>query len=255
MTNDLIKTFSATPLKPSKQWKKYPKYKDSGVEWIGEIPEHWGVKKIKYLARFISKGTTPSTIGKELIESGKIRFIKAENILQTNQLSKIPEFYIDDETNLLLKRSVLLENDILIVIAGATIGKVAIVTKNFLPANTNQAVCFIRLKKNAANISYLYNYLQSNYTKILIWLASVQSAQPNLSMENIANFTIVIPPKSEQNSISQHLDQETSKIDALISKIQLSIDTLKEYRTALISAAVTGKIDVRNWNNEGALCQ
>ena len=113
--------------------------KDSGVEWLGDIPKDWEVKRIKQISRVISKGTTPSTVGKEIIDKGEIRFLKAENIYE-GKISLTPEFFIDEETNKILKRSELKENDILFVIAGATIGKVAIVQKEHCPANTNQAM-------------------------------------------------------------------------------------------------------------------
>ena len=120
------------------------KLKHSGVEWIGEIPVHWDVKKLKHLTLIISKGTTPSTVGREISDEGEIRYLKAENIKE-NEVTSIPAFYIDLETNESIKRSTLLEGDILFVIAGATIGKVAILKKELTPANTNQAISFIRL--------------------------------------------------------------------------------------------------------------
>jgi type I restriction enzyme S subunit len=78
--------------------ERYERYKDSGVEWMGEIPEGWGVKRLKHLTQTISKGTTPSTIGKEVNIDGEIRFIKAENIYNNAVISE-PENYIDDVTN------------------------------------------------------------------------------------------------------------------------------------------------------------
>ena len=118
--------------------------KDSGVEWIGEIPKDWEVKRIKQISNVISKGTTPSTIGREIADNGKIRFLKAENIYD-GDICLTPQFFIDEETNKILKRSELKEHDVLFVIAGATIGKTAIVKKAHCPANTNQAISFIRL--------------------------------------------------------------------------------------------------------------
>ena len=218
------------------------KMKHSGVEWLGDVPEHWQIKKIKHMTKVISKGTTPSTEGFEIIEEGEIRFIKAENLVENN-LSYTPEFFIDNKTNSALSRSILEENDVLIVIAGATIGKVAVLEKSFLPANTNQAVCFIRLKER--NLSKLvWYYMQSNIMKQMIAITSVQSAQPNISMGLLKELVYPLPSRPEQQAIIEFLDQETGKIDDLIVKVETAIEKLKEYRTALISAAVTGKIDV-----------
>ena len=223
---------------------KNVKMKDSGVEWIGEIPEHWEVKKVKYLTSIISKGTTPSTVGKNTFEKGEVRYLKAENI-KDNTLYYEPEFFIDQETHNLLKRSQLKENDILFVIAGATIGKVAILRKHFLPANTNQAVSFIRINR-LGNSGFTWYWLQTSKIRKLIWLSAVQSAQPNLSMEDLGNLPILYPPLDEQCSICSYLNKKTFEIDSLISNIQTQINKLHEYRQSLISEAVTGKIDVRD---------
>jgi type I restriction enzyme S subunit len=218
--------------------------KDSGVEWLGEIPQHWDIKKVKLLSSVISKGTTPSTEGRVLADEG-IRYIKAENIKDT-QVSFFPEFFIDTETHEILKRSQLEENDILFVIAGATIGKVAILPKEMTPANTNQAVCFIRLKQNE-NHKFLHFWLQSSKIYEQIWLNAVQSAQPNLSMEELGNFIVPYPSLVEKTEIVNFIDITISKIDDLIVKNKVQIEKLQTYRQSLISEAVTGKIDVRDW--------
>ena len=217
--------------------------KDSGVEWLGEIPEHWEVKRIKFVSKLITKGTTPSTIGKGTVTDGNIRYLKAENISDSLVVGS-PEFFIDDETNQLLERSQLQTGDILFVIAGATIGKTAILPSSFTPANTNQAIAFIRTKKGEI-LSFMHLWLQSDFIHRATWLDAVQSAQPNLSMENLGNFILPSPPKSEQQALANYLDQKTTQIDESIEANQKQIDNLKEYRTALIREVVTGKIDVR----------
>jgi type I restriction enzyme, S subunit len=218
--------------------------KDSGVEWIGKIPKDWVISKIKYLSEMISKGTTPSTIDKEVFDEGKIRFIKCENI-SNDRISDTPKFFIDEETNKILKRSQLRSNDILFVIAGATTGKSVILDSKFIPANTNQAVCFIRLKEKE-NPVFVNYWFKSDLIKNKIFEDIVQSAQPNLSMEDLGNFSIPYPNHVEQKQIVFHLDKETQKIDTLIEKENKRTDLLKEYRQSLISEVVTGKIDVRN---------
>ncbi len=155
-----------------------------------------------------------------------------------------PQFYIDSETNNILKRSILLEGDILFVIAGATIGKVAILQKDLCPANTNQAISFIRLNHNQ-NTSYVWYWLTSSKIQEQVLLDAVQSAQPNLSMEDLSNLFIPYPPLLEQQQIVDYLDEQTQKIDSPIKKESQRIELLKEYRQSLISEVVTGKIDVR----------
>ncbi len=222
----------------------YAKMKPSGIDWIGDIPEGWGIRRLKFLTKIISKGATPSTIGREILSDGNIRFLKAENI-QEDEIQKYPEFFIDEETNKLLKRSELKEEDILFVIAGATIGKAGLLKKEFLPANTNQAVSFVRLVKGV-NKKFILYWLQSVYIKRLTWLNAVQSAQPNLSMESLGDFAIPYPStEEEQQQIANYLDEKTEMMDSLIQQIDSAIVKLREYRSSLITAAVTGKIDVR----------
>ncbi len=220
------------------------KMKDSGVEWLGKVPEHWKISRLKFQTDRISKGTTPSTIGKEIELEGTVRFIKAENIIN-NTVSPNPQFFIDDETNKLIFRSCLRESDILFVIAGATIGKSAILEKKFLPANTNQAVAFIR-PKPSANPSFLHFCLQSDFMQKRLWIDAVQSAQPNLSMEDLGNFFLAIPPTDEQAQIVSAVEKALDSVDRVFGKVAQSVVLLQKYRTSLISSAVTGKIDVRN---------
>ena len=216
--------------------------KDSGVEWIGEIPEHWEARKLKSIVEIISKGTTPSTIGSELLSYGEIRFLKAENI-QNNRVVLEPEFYIDYETHNVLKRSQLQANDVLFVIAGATIGKTAILSTDTIPANTNQAVSFIRLKEKEDS-KYVWYYLQSSYVKTILNLLSVQSAQPNLSMEDMGNFCLCYPSKEERNLITEYLDKKCGAIESSIEYKQRVIELLTAYKKSLIYEVVTGKKEV-----------
>lgn len=205
--------------------------------------KNWERKKLKYLTEIISKGTTPSTVGAEIIAEGEIRFLKAENILPTNSVSSSPNNFIDAKTNEIIKRSELKENDVLIVIAGATIGKVGILQKDLIPANTNQAVCFVRLK-NKELAKWIWFYLQSNTIKETIMLDAVQSAQPNLSMEKLGNFVILMPTDKERKEVEEHIQNEIQHNDETVSKIEKEIELMNEYRTALISEVVTGKIKV-----------
>ena len=231
--------------------KPYPAYKPSclragthrQIELLGEVPEHWEVQKVKRCAKTISKGTTPSTEGREILDAGPVRFLKAENITSLG-VQDVPLCFIDEETDRILKRSRLRLGDVLFVIAGATLGKTSIVSDDILPANTNQAVAFIR-PNSRINSRYLEFWLQTHRIREQIWLNAVQSAQPNLSMANLGEFACPLPSPSEQTTIVEHLDQVTTAIDAAITHSNHEIDLLNEYRTRLIADVVTGKLDVR----------
>lgn len=218
------------------------KMKDSGVEWIGEIPEGWDFVKLKHLTKIISKGTTPSTIGRDVLSSGTIRFLKAENIVN-NAVCEKPDFYIDEVTHSILKRSNLQENDLLFVIAGATIGKVAILPKELTPANTNQAISFIRLQ-NPEISKYVWYVLQSEVTRNYIWSNAVQSAQPNISMEDLGNIQVPIPNVLEQKEIIAYIETKISPIENTIRNCQQQISFLQERKQIIINEVVTGKVKV-----------
>lgn len=216
--------------------------KDSGIDWIGKIPAHWEVKRVKQSLKLITKGTTPSTEGRGFTDEG-IRYIKAENIVD-GFVCDNPAFFIDDVTDKALSRSRLQACDILFVIAGATIGKTAVLDTSQVPANTNQAVALLRPIIGLIVPSFLQSWLGTDFVKNIIVMKSVQSAQPNISMENLGNIPFVLPPIEEQGLIVRFIDESREKIDALISIKENQITALKEYKTSLINDAVTGKIKV-----------
>lgn len=219
--------------------------RDSGVEWLGEVPEHWVVGRVKNLAKLISKGTTPSTIGGDFVDSG-IRFLKGENIGKSIFVNPSPAFHISEEVDAQLSRSRLQENDVLVIIAGATTGKASILTKELLPANTNQAVSFIRPKK-ASYSKLIAFWLSTDFAQRVIWMGAVQAAQPNLSMEDLGNLPIVLPTEDEIAPLLFEIDKKLEQFDLLVKKANGAIKLMQERKTALISAAVTGKIDVRHF--------
>ncbi len=217
--------------------------KPSGIPWLGDIPQHWESPRVKQCAHKISKGTTPSTEGREILESGPVRFLKAENI-SGGRIVDTPLCFVDEETDRVLGRSQLRENDLLFVIAGATLGKTAIVHCKILPANTNQAVAFIRPNKRVSP-EFLALWLQSARIKELIWLNAVQSAQPNLSMADLGNFAVPVPPLEEQVQILDFTNREARPMTDVIDRTEREIGLLREYRTRLTADVVTGKLDVR----------
>jgi type I restriction enzyme S subunit len=229
---DVIDTTFTKGLNPNVEFKA------TDMDWLVKIPTNWNLKRLKFLTKIISKGSTPSTEGREMTTEG-IRFLKAENIFKS-LVTEEPAFFIDEGTHRILKRSQLKEYDLLFVIAGATIGKVAILQKEFIPANTNQAVSFIRLKKKV-DVEFCYYWLHSNFITTSIWLKAVTSAQPNLAMEDLGNLSIPYPSDIEKEEIVKYVKDEHQIIDLAISKAQKEISSIKEYREALITDLVTGK--------------
>lgn len=182
----------------------------------------------------------------EKFETTGIRFLKAENIGKGFYVAPLPEFYISEKTDKLLSRSRLQSKDVLVIIAGATTGLSSVIQEDLLPANTNQAVSFIRPLNNAYS-EYISYWLSTEYAQSNIWQVAVQAAQPNLSMESLGNIYIPIPPENETKELITHINFKLSKLAVLIENAKLAINLMQERRAALISASVTGKIDVRNW--------
>ena len=201
-------------------------------------------RKLRSLCDVLSKGTTPKDIETQNEEFYCIRYLKSENIV-SNQLNLNPTFFITAETNNSLERSKLNSGDILFVIAGASIGKVAITTADFLPANTNQAVAFIRLSSSYQYATkYIWYFLQSDVVKQLIALSAVQSAQPNLSLEDLGAMRLPLPGQLGCLKLTDYLDAKCAEIDKLIAKKEQLVKELESYKKSLIYEVVTGKREV-----------
>ena len=163
-------------------------------------------KKLNEITDIITKGTTPTTIGYNFTDSG-INYIKSEQISNSVKLNYNNKYYISEEANEKLNRSQLCKNDILMSIAGAYLGKLAICNDCDLPANTNQAVGIIRLK-NGYNVKYIYYLLLTKNIQNYIRSCNAQSAQPNINLEQIGNIALSLPDISTQ----QHIVDTVSSI-------------------------------------------
>ncbi len=179
---------------------------------LSEIPEEWDICKLQCLSIPITKGTTPTTENESFVEVG-IPFIKIEAIDKTGQIIEEKLSYISKKTHSKLKRSQIKEGDLLFSIAG-TLGQICNVPKKYSPANTNQALSIIRLKKDDISKEFLLQYLQSFLTKRQILIEKTVLAQPNLSLEQVSNLQILKPRYSEQIKIVSIL----SNVDSIIFK-------------------------------------
>ncbi|WP_257832713.1 restriction endonuclease subunit S [Salipaludibacillus agaradhaerens] len=216
--------------------------KDSGIEWLGDIPQNWGTAKMKYISSMLRDGThnpPPRT------DKG-YPLLSVRNIIN-NELKKLPDdSMISEKDYLLLKKSFdIRENDLLLAIVGATLGKVAIV-KDIGPISIQRSLAIIRVREEVCDYNYLFMFFRSRVFQSLLWQNVGFSAQPGIYLGTLANFSIPIPPIEQQKSTAFYLTNYTQKINLLISKIEQQITKINEYRQSLISAAVTGKIDVRN---------
>ena len=220
------------------------KMKDSGIEWLGEVPEHWIVKKLGYIATKIGSGKTPRGGSKVYLEEG-ILFLRSQNVHDTGLILKKTEtVYISEEMDSEMSATRVKPGDILLNITGASIGRTCIVPADFQPANVNQHVCIIRVPKELQ--CYLSYFLKSVFVKSQIDAFQNGASREGLNFEQIAQIVLCLPPSSvEILEIVNRLQNDLRLIDQLLAKTESAINLLKERRTALISAAVTGKIDVR----------
>jgi type I restriction enzyme S subunit len=218
------------------------KMKDSGVEWLGMVPEHWKIKRLGYLTKKIGSGKTPSG-GAETYTNEGILFIRSQNVYDDG-LRLDDVVYISEQIDLDMKTSRVISGDILLNITGASIGRTCLVPNKFERANVNQHVCIIRLIEEKMS-EYVSLVMKSNSIKSQIDFSQNGAGREGLNFPQIANLTLGVPTEKEQLEIMKYLKVQTSRIDTLIDKARCSIALAKEHRAALISAAVTGKIDVR----------
>ena len=194
-------------------------FKGDDNSYYQDLPSNWIKIRLSTISEIITKGTTPRG-GKVAYSQSGIGFLRAENIAGYYKLDLSNLNYIDEEShNNYLKRSILKENDILITIAG-TLGRTAIVTQQALPLNTNQAVAIVRLVNNRLiNVKYLVYALNSPIIKSDLLAKSVDMAIPNLSLENIADCNIPLPPLAEQKRIVDEIEKIFAVLDDIATQV------------------------------------
>ena len=217
------------------------KMKNTGIEWIGEIPEHWSMVSIKNLVS--TKITDGPHETPEWVEEG-IPFLSVESV-QDNKLDfNKKRGYITEELHKIYsKKCKPQRDDIFIVKSGSTTGKSTIVETDE-EFNIWSPLCIVRSNKDKILPRFLFNSIQSFYFRRFIELGWSFGTQPNIGMGVIENLKIVLPPLQEQQPIIDFLNHKIIDIDNLVDLEQKKIDLLKEYRQSLISEVVTGKIKV-----------
>ena len=210
----------------------YTKYKPSGIEWIGDIPEHWEMRKVSRSFNLISSGTTPKADSEEYYSNGTINWINTgdlnDGILFLTE-KKVSEKALQNHSGL----KVFPSGTLLIAMYGATIGKTSILG---IEGCTNQACCALS-DSIFFEIKFVFYWFNANKSNIIN--LSYGGSQQNISQEIIRFLKVQSPPIEEQKKIISFLDNKTSLIDEAISKKQQLIELLKEERTALINHAVT----------------
>ena len=210
--------------------------KDSGVEWIGQVPEYWEVKKITHIFPNIGSGTTPNSSDPSFYE-GNINWLQTGD-LTDGYIYKTSKTITHKALQTYSTLKIYPKNSLVIAMYGATIGKVGLLQ---IETTTNQACCVLSA---ALNIEMKYIFYLFQGIKESLVAMSYGGGQPNISQEKIRSLKLPFPNASEQEQIADYLDKQTAKIDQTIALKTAHIEKLKEYKSVLINDVVTGKVRV-----------
>lgn len=220
------------------------KMKDTGIEWLGKIPEHWEVKRLKYCFKIFGGFAFSSSA----FTTEGVQIVKIGNLYQNQlNLDRAPTFvsreFINSHSNFLAT-----QDDILMSLTG-TLGKrdygYAILVRNEDTLMVNQRVALIKANDDMC-IEFSINMFHCESYLNQLYMIPTGTKQGNLSCEDVLSISMAIPSKEEQLKIGEYLKQKSNEIDVIISKTQQEIELLKEYKAALISEVVTGKVDIRD---------
>lgn len=219
---------------------RYERYKDSGIPWLGEVPEHWIIMPIKFsLAMPITDGPHETP---EILSDG-IPFISAEAVKNDKLDFNKKRGYISEEDNARFSRKYSPQKgDIYMVKSGATTGNVAKVETDEV-FNIWSPLAVMRPNKNRISTDFLFYAIKSDYFNTSVQLKWNMGTQQNIGMGILSNIRVVVPPTDEQTAIAHYLDSKLGEIDALIDKQQTLLEKLAEQRTAVITHAVTKGLD------------
>ncbi|AFM02672.1 restriction endonuclease S subunit [Bernardetia litoralis DSM 6794] len=210
--------------------------KESGIEWIGKIPKHWEVKKLKHLTKIFRGKFTHRPRNDERFYDGKYPFFQTGDVARANK-------YLSNFSQTLnergLKVSTLIPKGTIVITIAANIGDIAILEID---------ACFpdsiVGFEPNKLIRDYLYYALLIMKQQFIN--STTKNTQMNLNIESVGNNKVSYPSFSEQQQIVSHIESESKKIDTAISLQKKQIKKLKEYKSVLIDAAVTGKIQIVN---------
>lgn len=210
------------------------KTKNSNEDWIGVVPEHYAVKRIKYVATFIGSGGTPDTDNLSYYENGTLNWIQSGDLYKKDFII-VTEKKITQEAIKSMNALKLYSKEFIVVaMYGASVGNTSI---SLIDSYVNQACCVLKFENDC--LRYMCYAIKSANEYLL--QQAIGGTQPNISQVIIKNTKIPVPPINEQELIADYLDQKCNAIDKLIIKKQLAIEELEKYKKSLIYEYVTGK--------------
>ena len=227
------------------KWQAYPKYKDSGIEWLGEIPEHWEVIRVKTLEGNDTEVVQTGPFGAQLhasdyVDEG-VPLVLIRNVvnLQIDD-TNIPRITHEDAERLSTYR--LEVGDIAFSRVGS-IGRIALCTERERGWLISGQMLRLRIRNPKLNSRFSMHAFSSAAVLTFVALQSVGSTRESINTDILRNMPLPIPPSDEQRAIAAFLDRETERLDALIARKVQQIELLQEKRAALISHTVTKGLD------------
>ena len=218
--------------------------KPSSIEWLGDVPAHWEVVPLKHLCVLLKDGTH---LPPERVDDG-IPLLSVRNLVDGEFVLREDDSMISEESYQDLSRAFVPKaEDVLLAIVGATLGKTAVISGGLGPFHIQRSVAIFRTRPDVLNSGFLNLVFQSRSFQALLWELVGYSAQPGIYLGTLQNIRIPVPPLGEQTRILESISSAANELTGLTTEAQRAIDLLQERRTALISAAVTGQIDVRGF--------
>jgi type I restriction enzyme S subunit len=218
--------------------------KSSGVEWLGDVPKHWDVFRLKHIAVI-----QLSNVDKHTVEGQQeILLCNYTDVYNNEKITSQIDFMKATATNEQIRRLSLYKNDVILTKDSETpydIGIPAIVTEDLPGVVCGYHLAVVSAKQSLAIGEFIFRAIQANSTKAYYFTEAPGITRYGLGKQALSNTPIALPPIVEQQKIIEHISRETLRIDNLKKNIHDGIELLEKQRIALISAAVTGKIDVR----------
>ena len=214
--------------------------KNTGIDWLGQVPAHWAIRRLKFGAAKIGSGVTPRGGASVYVDEG-VMLLRSQNVhFDGLQLDDVA--YIEPETDQEMSQTRVFNGDVLLNITGASIGRCCEYDRPELRANVNQHVCIIRSNPDIAP-KFLTLFLASPIGQLQIDLAQNGASREGLNFGDLGNFITPLPNLTEQEEIALDTSEKVASLQLQTAKINKSVVGLREYRSALITAAVTGKIE------------
>ena len=220
--------------------------KDSGIDWIGQIPAHWEVRNFRYLINVLTDFTANGSFADLARNVTYLDLPNFSRLIRLTDLRKGMEndgVYLSHASHIYLKKSELFGGELLMANVGAYAGFACVMPTTGYPASLGPNMFMMRLN-DETSVEYVTQLLNSPSYWGFLQSAAQASAQPKLNKENVRSIRMLCPPKEEQTAIVEHIERVGQKINAGILIKEDQIATLKEYKTSLINAAVTGKVKV-----------